>query len=641
MILARAVAAMGLLAIGQPGSANENAAPSIEAFLRPASVESIRMSPDGKRLSIVSTDGNSGTIAILDATTLKLVRGWRLADDNFADGVEWLDGERLVFQVSFDYQDFDVGQARADGLFLLDPTLDRPRKFKLDYGESFDVVHYDDGKPPKVVIEGWEGSRAVAYALDVDSGDREKLAKAPPHMGGSFVFDRSGRVRYFVGENKKRERTVLRRDGEEWTTLHSGHVEEGGRVPVGIAGNDGTAYFVNQTPEGTDGIELFDPKDASFRWLSKDPIYDVERFVFSPDEVPLVAVRYEAQRPRFHFPDPKHPDAAVYRLLMTSFPGNVVTFIDVSRDRRWILLRTYNDRDPGTIYLFDRDKTQARALLRVREWIDPERMAEQKPIRFEARDGVEIDAYLWIPSGSDGKQLPLVVRPHGGPHGIRDTWAFDEEAQLLASRGFAVLAVNFRGSGGYGPAFRKRGYRQWGAAMIDDITDATRRVIADGIADPSRICTYGVSYGAFASMMSAAREPELYRCAAGLSGVYHLPTMQASDSRRSTWAKNYFADIFPETDEERERQSPSSQAGSIRAAVLLAHGNQDDTTPLQQYHRMSRALERAGNPAEVTIFRSREGHGFAKTEHQKDFYEQLLAFFDKHIGARAPGARKD
>jgi dipeptidyl aminopeptidase/acylaminoacyl peptidase len=641
MNVVRAVALCISILVAQAASANEARPLSVESFLRPPTVESIRMSPDGKLLSFVSSDGNSGTIAILDATTLKVVRGWKLADDNFADNVEWIDDERFVFQVSFDFQDFDVGQARTDGLFLLDRTLDRPRKFKLDYDESFSVVLADADTPPKVLIEGYEGSSAAAYELDVESGDRAKLAKAPAHMGGSFVFDRQGKVRYFVGVNKKRERTVLQRDGDEWATLHVGHVEEGGRVPVGVAGRDGTAYFVNQTPAGTNGIEFFDPSDASFRWLSKDPIYDVEDLVFSPGDEPLVAVRYESQRPTFHFPEPKHPDAPVYRLLMTSFPGNVVDFIDVSRDRRLILLRTYNDRDPGTIYLFDREKTQARVLVRVRDWIDPDRMVEQRPIRFKARDGLEIDGYLWVPSGNAGEQPPLVVRPHGGPHGIRDTWRFDDEAQLLASRGFAVLSVNFRGSGGYGPAFRKRGYRQWGGTMIDDITDATRWVVAEGHADPARICIFGASYGAFAAMMSAAREPDLYRCAAGLSGVYHLPTMQAGDGRRSTWMKNYFADVYPETDEERERQSPSSQAGAIRAAVLLAHGNRDDTTPLRQYHRMSRALERAGNPAEVKIFRSREGHGFAKREHQQDFYEQLLWFFDKHIGARAANVAKD
>lgn len=320
MSCARAIAIVALLVIGKSASAKDAAALPVETFLRPASVESIRMSPDGKRLSIVSSDGKSGSIAILDATTLKLVRGWRLADDNFADSLEWVDGERVVFQVSLDYQDFDVGQARVDGLYMTDPSMDRPRKFKLGYDESFAVVRSDEGAPPKVVIEGYESSTAVAYELDLASGDRRKLAKAPAYIGGNFVFDRAGQVRYFVGENKKRERSVLRRDGDAWETIHVGHVEEGGRVPVGMAGMDGTAYFRNETPEGTIGIEFFDPKDASFRWLSKNPIYDAEALVFAHGERPLVAVRYESQRPTFHFTEPKHPDAALYRKLMTSFP---------------------------------------------------------------------------------------------------------------------------------------------------------------------------------------------------------------------------------------------------------------------------------------------------------------------------------
>ena len=160
-----------------------------------------------------------------------------------------------------------------------------------------------------------------------------------------------------------------------------------------------------------------------------------------------------------------------------------------------------------------------------RDWIDPEQMSEMRPVSFAARDGMTLHGYVTLPKGVGDKHLPMVVLPHGGPFGVAEAWKFNDESQLLASAGYAVLQVDFRGSGQYGRAFQQAGARQWGGAMQDDITDATKWAIAQQVADPQRICIYGASYGAYASLMGAARKPTLYKCAAGYVGVYDLPLM--------------------------------------------------------------------------------------------------------------------
>lgn len=633
-------AALSLLVAGHAGA--KTASVPLDAFLEPAEVESIRLSPDGRMLAVVSSGKDRGGITLVDTQTLAVKRVWALARDNYAHSLQWIDAERFVFETRYDFDDRLVGQFKLEGLYLLDASRKEPERFRLDVNETLRVLPPSRGNAKaRLLIEGFDNARDALFALDPDGGGRDRIAVGPAAMSGHFVLDREGDARYFVGENWKRERVILSRDGEEWKTLHVGHADDEARIPQRVAADGRRVYFIGPTPQGTLGLELFDPADNSFAWVSKDPRYDVTALVESTDGAEVIAVAYAGDRPSYHFIQPAHPDTPVYKELLRSFPGSDVEFVNVSRDGRWMLLSAASDRDPGRLYLFDREKKQASSLMRVRPAIDPERMAEQIPLRVKARDGLEIDAYVWVPAGKQAKGLPLVVRPHGGPYAERDVWAFDAEAQLLASRGYAVLAVNFRGSGGYGPGFRKRGYRQWGGTMIDDITDAVRWAVAEGIVDVDRVCIYGVSYGAFAALMSAAREPALYRCAAGMSGVYDINSMFRSDRRQSAWAGNYLEEIFPETVEERERQSPTTQAAAIRAAVLLAHGGSDPVTPLDQYQRMSRALERAGHPAEVEIYHKPEGHGFRIPEHRKDFYEQLLTFLDKHIGEKRAVADKD
>lgn len=613
----------------------------LDAFLRPATVESVRMSPDGAQLAVITSDGQRGSISLFETQDLKPVRGWRMADGNYAHALQWIDERRFVFQTRYDLADYDYGVANFPGLYLLDASRDEPLRFRLELDEMLSVSRPEnDAKgPSRLFIEGKNNQRTALFELDPDDGKRTRIAVGPKSMHGGFVIDRQGQARYFVGENWQRERVMLVRDGEDWKTLVTDHAEDEARIPQRIAADDRRVYFYSPTPEGTMGLELFDPGDNSFSWVGRDARYDVAGTLSSNDGRELLAVRYDGDRPHHRFVRPDHPDAIVYRELMRSFPGHELDFFDVSRDGRWMLLYAATDRDPGRLYLFDRTRKQARPLLAYRSDIDPERMATQRPLRFPARDGTQIDAYLWVPAGLEAKQLPLVVRPHGGPHGVRDTWGFDTEAQLIASRGYAVLTVNYRGSAGYGPAFRKHGYRQWGAAMIDDITDGVRWTIEQGMADAGRVCIYGVSYGAFAALMSAAREPDLYRCAAGLSGVYDINGMYRDDRRASAWMGNYFEEIYPQDPAERDRQSPARQAQNIRAAVLLAHGKKDTITPFSQYLSMSRALGRSGRPAEVKIVQEIEGHGFRDYDARTDFYRQLLAFFEKHIGAGRAAAK--
>lgn len=215
-----------------------------------------------------------------------------------------------------------------------------------------------------------------------------------------------------------------------------------------------------------------------------------------------------------------------------------------------------------------------------------------RPVSLAARDGLPLHGSLTVPRGSDGRGLPMVVIPHGGPIGEFDEGGFERDNQLLAAAGYAVLQINFRGSGHYGRTHIQAAAKQWGRAMQDEVTDATRWAIAD----PQRICIYGASYGAYSALMGAAREPSLYHCAAGYVGVYDVP-------------------------------------------VLLAAGREDQRAPVQHTERMEAALKQAGVPVEA-VYYPREGHGLYGEASQRDYYTRLLAFLARSLGGATAAPAK-
>jgi dipeptidyl aminopeptidase/acylaminoacyl peptidase len=269
-------------------------------------------------------------------------------------------------------------------------------------------------------------------------------------------------------------------------------------------------------------------------------------------------------------------------------------------------------------------------------------MGEVRPIAFTSRDGLKIHGYLTLPHGSDGKGLPMIVNVHGGPMGPRDNWAFNWESQLFASRGYAVLQINFRGSGGFGKAFQDMAFGQWHTGIMNDIIDGTKWSVDQGVADKNRICIYGGSFGGYASMMAPAREQGLFKCAFGYVGAYDAEIqMTKSDTSQSEGGRLYMLRALGKTKPERDAMSPVNHADKIKIPVYLAAGARDPRCPPENTEAMNEALIAAGNPPEGMMITTGEMHGFYKDENKVALYTAMLDFFAKHIGgaSAAGGAR--
>jgi dipeptidyl aminopeptidase/acylaminoacyl peptidase len=357
--------------------------------------------------------------------------------------------------------------------------------------------------------------------------------------------------------------------------------------------------------------------------------------VYAHDGVTPIAVMYSNGKPHAYYIDPSAPES---RLMMSlqeqSFTDEAVRYVNGSSDGSLSLFRVYSDRDPGSYYVYDATTRKANLLISNMEWLNTEAMAEVKPFEFKARDGLMISGLLTVPHNHGAGPMPLIVYPHGGPIGIDDAWGFDSETQMLAARGYAVLQVNFRGSGNYGRKFMEAGFRQWGAAIQDDITDATRWAIAHGNVDPKRICIYGSSFGAYAALMGAAREPSLYRCAVGYVGVYNLSSMRSKgDVGRTKAGRSFLVQELGEDPTELASRSPTNLAAQIKIPVFLATAGRDERAPQAHSEQMRDKLTSAGNAPEWLAFPT-EGHGYYTPEHQREFYEKLFAFLDRNLGAK-------
>jgi dipeptidyl aminopeptidase/acylaminoacyl peptidase len=297
----------------------------------------------------------------------------------------------------------------------------------------------------------------------------------------------------------------------------------------------------------------------------------------------------------------------------------------------------FSDVLPASFYYFDRKTGKLEFLADEMPWIDPKKMSHMTPVRYKARDGLEIPAYLTIPRGSSGRNLPLVMVIHGGPWVEGDEWFWDPEVQFLASRGYAVLQPNYRGTTRYGWKHYASSFKQWGGTMQDDITDGVKWAVAQGIADPARVCIYGGSYGGYATMMGLAKDPDLYKCGINYVGVTDLDLFVNatwSDFAYSAWRKNELKDTFGDWATESDKLkkvSPVELAGRIKAPVMMAYGASDVRVVPQHGFRMRAALQHAGKDPEWFIAEG-EGHGYRDVDNQVMFYGAMEKFLDKYIG---------
>ena len=356
--------------------------------------------------------------------------------------------------------------------------------------------------------------------------------------------------------------------------------------------------------------------------------------IVDPVKKKIVGLSYSADRTRFHWIDDEM--RKIQEKLEASLPDTVHRPRQFAADGSKIIYLSTSDRDSGVYYLFDRQTQKVNELAVIKPGIDPDRMAAMKAVTFPARDGLTLHGYLTLPRGRPAKNLPLILHPHGGPFGIRDEWNYNDEVQFYANRGFAVLQVNYRGSGGYGRAYEAAGFKKWGLEMQDDLSDGVKWCIAQGIADPARVVISGASYGGYATMAGLTLTPELYCAGINYVGVTDIELLipREAPPDRMYWRNTRLGKLSDPADKKRLYDtSPVHFADRINVPLLMAYGKNDPRVHIDHGFDMERALKKASKSYEM-IIEADEGHGFRKEESRIAFFEKVDVFLKKNVLAR-------
>ena len=601
----------------------------VEHFFKDPEFTNVTLSPTGEYITVSVPQGDRTVLAALRVADMKLVGKWDYGASKHIDSVRWVSDERFFMFVTRKTGSFDFRVGTPD---VYASDVDGKRRTDIPNGGTYQIVDTLDDDPRHVLVQRSVDS-AFLFKMNVFDGKTITVATAPLRYGG-FLVDHDREVRYAIGQEENNESVTLRRDGEKWVEVHRSEMGAPIRRPIGFAPDNRRVYFAISAKGEPASLYLIDPESREQSLIASNPNVESNGFLASSDEKTLLALSFMDGLPNYQFIDSEHEESKAYAGLINAFPDHAVSFRGISDDGRYILFLAYSDVDPGAFYLFDRQTVQAKFLLAGRSWIKPEQMSPMRPIKVAARDGTTLHGYLTVPKDSDGKNLPLILHPHGGPHGPRDEWRFNPEVQFLANRGYAVLQINFRGSGGYGSAFESAGYRAWGTSMIDDMTDAVQWTVEQGIADANRVCVYGASYGGYAALQSVVREPDRYQCTIGYVGVYSLPLMfKDGDIPETESGRNFLKRVMPEGQAEQQAQSAAFNVERINVPVMLVHGGKDERVPMSQYRLLKKNLEAAGKPPEVDIVEAKEGHGFYNLDNKVRLYTAMEAFLDKHIGS--------
>lgn len=471
------------------------------------------------------------------------------------------------------------------------------------------------------------------YKVRISTGERTLLRQNTERIAG-WEFDLQGNLRLAARTTQSGDTEFLRVDAGGFTKIYSCTVFESCNTPR--FRKDGKQVYLISNKGDVDlvGLSLLDVATGATTPVESDPEkrVDLGAPVFSDLTDELIATAYIDDRTRIYWRDKERE--ADYNFLKQRLGDREIRTQSTTRDEQLALISVSADVEPGEVYLFNRKTKELTLQYRLREKIPRDALASMQPIRYKSSDGLEIPAYLTLPKGVPGKNLPLLVVPHGGPW-ARDGWGYNGMTQFMANRGFAVLQMNFRGSTGYGKKFLNAGNGQWGEKMQDDVTWGVKHLIAQGVADPKRVAIMGGSYGGYTTLAGVAFTPDVYAAAVAIVAPSNLITLLGSippyweAGRRQMYTR--MADPnTPAGKAQLERQSPLNSADKIKTPLLVVQGANDPRVKKAESDQIVVALRDRNFPVEYIVAPD-EGHGFARPVNNMAMFAAAEAFLAKHI----------
>ncbi|MGI6478920.1 MAG: prolyl oligopeptidase family serine peptidase [Salinivirgaceae bacterium] len=610
----------------------------VEDYFSRPKASSFQLSPDGKYMSYREKEDGSTKqhVYVKEVSTGKITRILEEKEE-LIRGYFWKNNERLLYMMDQGgNEQYHIHAVNVDGSNNVDLT---PYE-----GVQAGIISILKDQKDYVIVMMNKNNKQVfePYKLNIITGEIEQLYEnkdiANPIQG--YDFDKDGNLRGYT-------RLVNGVESEQWyKDLASGEFklvkqmkwyDSFGIVGFNYAGkNPDEAYVVTNLDSDKARIVLYDfKKNAIVKEIFSNPDYDVSGMSRSRKR------NYEIDY--FAYNGEKYVITPVSKFFKSftkqmekEFAGKEFYVVDSDDDENTFLIVVQSDKLYGTYYQYDNKTKKFSLLYDLMPQLKEADMAEMRPIKFTSRDGLTIHGYITLPKEAlDGKKVPLVVNPHGGPQGIRDSWGFNPETQLFASRGYATLQVNFRISGGYGKEFLKAGFKQVGRKVMDDVEDGVNYVIEQGWVDKDKIAIYGGSHGGYATLMGLVKTPDLYACGVDYVGVSNIFTFLKSIPEYWKPYLDMLKEIWYDVDNEEEaaiarEASPVYQIDKIKSPLFVVQGANDPRVNINESDQIVEKLRAKGVDVPYMV-KYNEGHGFAHEENSIDFYKAMMGFLAKYL----------
>jgi dipeptidyl aminopeptidase/acylaminoacyl peptidase len=629
---------LGLIVAACAALAGGAAAAPLEAYGRLPSIEDASISADGSQVAVVVTNGEERRIVVKDLVKNTIPLLATVGQTKVRD-LRWAGDKHLILTTSNTSTPMDVIAGKGEWFFasLIDVPAKKLHPLLTDAENAMNVlagtpiVRMVDGRPV-VLLQGVhfvnsqgvttlfqiDLGRGASHMLDVGQNDTEDFLVGPDGKTvGQVLYDRAdGRW------------TLKAKQGVAWREILARQEPIDPPTVMGMGRSPRTLLIAGGEKDD------FDWQEISLDTGKSEPIpssVDDQGPIHDPATGRLIGLRVLAgDARRYTFFDPE--DQRVWNAVVAAFPGDQVTLSSWSNDRRRILVRVDSATVGPAYAVVDLTSRSASWLGSEYEGLKAADIAQVKALHFKAADGLELTGYLTLPNGRDPKGLPLIVFPHGGP-ASRDTLGFDWWAQAMASRGYAVLQVNFRGSEGFGWDFTKAGFGEWGRKMQTDLSDGVAELAKQGVIDPRRVCIVGGSYGGYAALAGATLQKGVYRCAASFGGVADLRRMVSYSRGRGGKAVQRYWTRYMGAEDMGDpvlaKYSPAQHAAEASAPILLIHGKDDTVVPLEQSRVMADALRSAGKPVELVV-QNNADHWLSLGDTRLQMLQSTMAFVEKH-----------
>lgn len=616
---------------------------TIENILRPPEVYNMTMSPDGQYAASVAPTGQGGDrgVLIFNLDTMQIHRSfkWKARD---IDSVTWTTKDDVAFHLS-------KWGAFAEGVYSV--NVNRDEIYTLISNDA--IVHWVDPIPHSNeawvwLRKGFQLTPSLAR-LRVDenaqvrrtTGGYETPATSRNPLLSDHINEPKGEVMKWWTDQNHQPRIALRFYKDQLEYLHRSNVDEGWeplrldpeKWDIELFGaENNTLYVAGYNDESTKGLYSYDIDTETIgELLFRDDYYDFsDSASYLLFQKQLIGFRYLRDRTHFVW---LHPNLeTIQGILDGSLPGRINIIYQSSEDFGRHLVYSYSDSVPPEYLVLDLEAKSLQRIAATAPWLNYSKLASTEVFHFETNDGLKLEGYLTRPVDKSNEPYPTIMLVHGGPW-VRDHSGYNDETQLFAQNGYAVVRVNYRGSPGYGKKISKDHQFEF-RKMQGDIAEAARFMVTQGIADPNRIAIMGASFGGYSALCGAAFESELYRCAISKMGVFDWEEMIKSLKRKDLlYAHHKLLEGLGNPKEHKERFeeiSPIYHIDKIKVPIFLIHGKDDSKVSIRQSKVLRSELKKHGIEHEV-LFLDGEGHALFSPKNRMKAYKQILRFLDKNM----------